>query len=167
MFAGSNGSGKTELIKRLRESGLPLVPIVNADLILETLQNTGFIDLKDFRLTNISDQDWEKALEEIDELASRVQKADNIPPVKIKQDVLVCNSDDLNAYVAALISDFIRYMMLEQKISFSFETVMSHPGKIDFLKIARQKGFKTYLYFIATDDPEINVSPYFSKIFMV
>jgi len=158
MFAGPNGSGKTELIKRLRDSGLPLGPIVNADQILGILKNTGFIDLKEFQLSDISEQDWESALEEIDELASRVQKAGKIPPITIKQDLLICNSDDLNAYVAALISDFIRYMMLEQQISYSFETVMSHPGKINFLQIARQKGYKTYLYFIATDDPEINVS---------
>lgn len=63
MFAGPNGSGKTELIKRLKESELPLGPIVNADLILETLQISGFIDLKEFKLSRISDQDWERALE--------------------------------------------------------------------------------------------------------
>lgn len=35
---------------------------------------------------------------------------------------------------------------------------MSHHSKIEFLKHARSQGFKVYLYFIATEDPEINIS---------
>lgn len=48
-------------------------------------------------------------------------------------------------------------MMIEQGVSFSFETVMSHSGKIEFMDIARQEGYKAYLYYIATSDSEINV----------
>jgi predicted ABC-type ATPase len=35
---------------------------------------------------------------------------------------------------------------------------MSHPSKIDEMIEAKNKGFKTYLYFICIDDPEINIS---------
>ena len=42
------------------------------------------------------------------------------------------------------------------KSTFSFETVMSHHSKVSFLKEVKQAGFKTYLYFICTQDPEIN-----------
>lgn len=35
---------------------------------------------------------------------------------------------------------------------------MSHPNKIQFLKEAKSKGFRVYFYFIATEDPEINIS---------
>lgn len=35
---------------------------------------------------------------------------------------------------------------------------MSHPSKIDLLKAAQAKGYRNYLYFVATDDPAINVS---------
>ena len=35
---------------------------------------------------------------------------------------------------------------------------MSHPGKVELLAQARQSGYRTYLYFVATDDPDINVS---------
>lgn len=38
-----------------------------------------------------------------------------------------------------------------------FETVMSHPDKVEFLHKAQQAGFRTYLYYVATKDPEINV----------
>lgn len=34
---------------------------------------------------------------------------------------------------------------------------MSSPDKIDVLKNSRAAGFKNYLYYIATDDPAINI----------
>lgn len=45
---------------------------------------------------------------------------------------------------------------MNKRIGFSFETVMSHTSKVDFLKLANATGFKTYLYFIATVDPKIH-----------
>lgn len=42
-------------------------------------------------------------------------------------------------------------------VSFSYETVMSHPGKVDFLQKARLSGYRVYLYYIATEDPDINI----------
>jgi predicted ABC-type ATPase len=47
---------------------------------------------------------------------------------------------------------------MENGVSFSYETVMSHPNKVSFLQSARRKGYKIYVYFIATEDPEINKS---------
>jgi predicted ABC-type ATPase len=35
---------------------------------------------------------------------------------------------------------------------------MSSKDKIEFLQLAQQQGFRTYLYFVATADPEINIS---------
>ena len=35
---------------------------------------------------------------------------------------------------------------------------MSSPDKVALLQHAKQTGYRTYLYFIATEDPEINVS---------
>ena len=43
-------------------------------------------------------------------------------------------------------------------MSFSFETVFSHPAKIDILRRAFESGYRTYLYFIATETPEINIA---------
>ncbi len=87
-----------------------------------------------------------------------MEKAGQIADIDINEDLLLCDKDKVNTYTAALIADFIRYRMIEEQIGFSFETVMSHSGKIDFLKAAKKKEYKTYLYFIATDDPEININ---------
>jgi predicted ABC-type ATPase len=35
---------------------------------------------------------------------------------------------------------------------------MSHPSKVALLARAQMAGYRTYLYFIATDDPAINIS---------
>lgn len=35
---------------------------------------------------------------------------------------------------------------------------MSHASKLDEITLARQQGYKTYLYFVCIEDPEINIS---------
>lgn len=49
-------------------------------------------------------------------------------------------------------------MLVSQDISFSFETVMSHDAKISFLEFVKERGYTTYLYFIATESPDINIA---------
>lgn len=46
---------------------------------------------------------------------------------------------------------------MARRESFSFETVMSHPSKIETLRTARHLGYEVVLYFVATDNVEINV----------
>lgn len=65
---------------------------------------------------------------------------------------------EINSYFASVTADFIRRQLLLFGYSFSFETVMSSPDKIEFLLKARQQNYRTYLYYVATDDPEINIS---------
>ena len=55
-------------------------------------------------------------------------------------------------------ADFIRQKLLEARVSFTFETVMSVPDKVAFLRKAQQFGYRTYLYYVATEDPDINIS---------
>ena len=64
----------------------------------------------------------------------------------------------INSYLASVTGDFLRQKLMKQKVSFTFETVMSHPGKVDLLAQAQAAGYRTYLYFVATDDPAINIS---------
>jgi len=55
-------------------------------------------------------------------------------------------------------ADEIRQDCLARRVSFSFETVMSHPSKIDVLKQARSLGYSNVLYFVALESPELNVA---------
>ncbi|WP_395277339.1 hypothetical protein [Halalkalibaculum sp. DA384] len=109
---------------------------MNADKLLNQLENAGYLDLREYKLTGVLQENWTEALEKVGELQTRIEKAGNVPHVRLKEDMLICENNDLDAYTAALITDFLRYRMLDEQISFSFETVMSHPGKIDFLEFA-------------------------------
>jgi predicted ABC-type ATPase len=48
------------------------------------------------------------------------------------------------------IADLRRQESLKKGESLSFETVMSHPSKIEFMYQAKEKGFEVSLYFIGT-----------------
>jgi predicted ABC-type ATPase len=71
---------------------------------------------------------------------------------------LVFGKVAVNSYFASVAGDFLRQKLMELKISFTFETVMSHRSKVDLLVQAQVAGYRTYLYFVATDDPAINIS---------
>lgn len=43
-------------------------------------------------------------------------------------------------------------------MSFSFETVMSHAGKLEFARKAKKQGYRIYLYFVSTEHPRININ---------
>ena len=64
----------------------------------------------------------------------------------------------VNSYLASVAADFVRSRLLRARRSFTIETVMSHPDKVQLLARAQQAGFRTYLYYVATDDPAINIS---------
>src|SRR5829696_4783728 len=58
---------------------------------------------------------------------------------------------------AQQIADQRRQDCIAANRSFSFETVMSHPSKIDILARAREAGFFVQLFFVGTDDPQTNI----------
>jgi predicted ABC-type ATPase len=70
----------------------------------------------------------------------------------------------VNAYFASVAADFLRQKLLEKQLSFTFETVMSSPDKVALLDKARRLGYRTYLYYVATEDPSINVSRVLSRV---
>ncbi len=58
---------------------------------------------------------------------------------------------------AQLLAAFICDRLLKARKKFSFETVFSHRSKVAFMKRAVKAGYKVYLYFVATNSPEINI----------
>ena len=62
------------------------------------------------------------------------------------------------SYAAAEIGAQIRDALLEQGASFCFETVFSHPSKVDFLARAKMLGYAIVVVFIHLDDPQLNVA---------
>ena len=59
--------------------------------------------------------------------------------------------------MGAMLADYLRYCYINSKETlFSYETVLSHSSKVDFLKYAKNHGWQVYLYFVSTVDSYIN-----------
>lgn len=154
MFAGPNGSGKSTIKEVVPDKLLGVY--INPDEIEKELRNTGKLLLSNY---GINPQD--KAVIDYLENSSLLNNAgllQEVNDISCKNGVIKFSNIELNSYYASAIASFIREELLANGISFTFETVMSSPDKVEFLAKARQKGFRTYLYFIATEDPQINIS---------
>jgi len=80
-----------------------------------------------------------------------------INPDNIAQDTFGdWNSPDAVLKAAQLATEK-RYECLEKKIDFVFETVFSSPEKLEFVRKAKELGFFVRIFFVCTNDPEINV----------
>jgi predicted ABC-type ATPase len=53
--------------------------------------------------------------------------------------------------------DELRTAAMSKRISFAFETVMSHHSKLDLIDAAKYQEYKVILHFVLTEDPSINV----------
>ncbi len=154
MFAGPNGSGKSELKQYLPSALLGIY--LNADEVEEKLRRDGLWDLGRYQLP-LESEEISSFFRTSSFLAS-AGLADLAAQITFADNCLRVPKEQVNSYLASVAIDFLRQKLLEHRISFTLETVMSHTGKVDLLAQAQQLGYRTYLYFIATDDPDINIS---------
>lgn len=157
IFAGPNGSGKTSLFNSFKTQFDPGV-FVNADEIEINLRDNRVVDFSDLGLqfdkTDLALFSQTKAARS---LIRKVKKVNGVIDVEVKLGLIVNLSGETNSYEAAFVAAFIRWKLIKQNRSFSYETVMSHRSKIDEIQNAIKNGYKTYLYFVCTDDPLINI----------
>ena len=154
MFAGPNGSGKSTLKSVIADDLLGVY--INPDDLEKEIQKFDFLDLRQYEVNT----EKEEILSFFNS-STLLAKADLIEEascLKFNNDKLDFFEVSVNSYFASVCADFIRRKLLENHVSFTFETVMSAPDKIELLCAAQQLGYRTYLYYIATDDPEINIT---------
>jgi predicted ABC-type ATPase len=156
VFAGPNGSGKTTIFKELLADKANLGVYVNADDIQAELEIDKQLNFDTYQLSVTNEQIQNFFMGSKFSPVKR-NELDLWEKVHVSDNVFRVNSF-VDSYLAADLAEFIRQMLLENDISFTYETVMSHPGKVDFLKLAQSKGYRVYLYFIATVDPAININ---------
>lgn len=166
IFCGPNGSGKSTLFSEFIKNKFNPGLFVNSDNIESEISEKKFLDLSSFNLDH-TQSDLDRFLTEPDSLSliEKAAKEGFSIELKISENVILDISNEKNSYSAAFISSFIRKQLLIDNISFSFESVMSHPSKLYELKLARQLGYKTYLYFVCIDDSDVNVSRVDNRVF--
>ena len=157
MFAGPNGSGKSTLKTVLPNELLGVY--VNPDEIEAKIRSHGFLNIQDFDVIPNAGMDV-RILRYFQEsgLLRNASLSDEAAKLCSKSGTIDFTQITLNSYFASVAADFLRQQLLRQRTSLTLETVMSSPDKVDLLAQAQQFGYRTYLYFIATDDPMINVS---------
>ncbi|MEX2214407.1 MAG: hypothetical protein WD768_09785 [Phycisphaeraceae bacterium] len=162
MFAGPNGSGKTSLVhslaKEFNPSGLFRIhTFINADDIAQELSLSGQIKL------NVP-----ASVEEIRKFfldGGRVLAPNPfLDSLNLQDGILRVDPVAVDAYVAATIADFLRDRLFNLRRSFAFETVMSHRSKVEFFARSRKAGYRTYLYYIATESPEVNLHRVWERV---
>ena len=155
MLADPNGSGKSTLAAQLSSDyAVNLYRFLNADLLFaEVVQShrtacplsIDNAELVQFVARSTYPREYKRPFE------SGEIYIDG-------EDYLHFSANGINSYSVAIVADFFKEQYLKHRISFSFETVFSHPAKIDILRRAQAAGFKTYMYFVATENPVINVN---------
>lgn len=63
-----------------------------------------------------------------------------------------------HSYEAALVAAELRIRLLQEGRNFCFETVFSHPSKIDFIAQAKTMGYEIVLVFIHLDSVPLNLA---------
>lgn len=65
---------------------------------------------------------------------------------------------ELAARLAQKVAFGLREDWIRDQLSFSYESVMSHSSHLDFFQRAKTSGYKTYLYYVCTSDPQVNLA---------
>ncbi len=128
-FVGPNGSGKSSIVRQLG--------FVNAHPgdrryrgHIATIDNTNEIIVP---------------LVNADEIAKRIGKRN---PEWSKDQ---CNK------AAFYEAQETRQIFSDARIDFAFETVGSHPSKVEFLENLKARGYMVWVLFVSTESPEINI----------
>lgn len=158
MLAGPNGSGKSTLKRELRPEWIGV--FVNADEIEDALKKTnGVLDLAALGITRAA-VDVQRRLEAHigdSTFAQRLGLHRLIGSLSIDPLLRLHVPGPYDSYLASVLADALRRELLEEGQTFTFETVMSSHDKLEFMRHAREAGYRVYLYFVATDDPAINI----------
>ena len=151
VFAGPNGSGKSTLVEYFcKNATFHLYTVINPDEIKKALEIQGRFDLP-----------FDISLQELKDFAEASKRPDKEKiargGITIENNQIHFEKENITDYSIAIFADFLRKEFLRKGKGFSTETVFSHPSKIDLLKRARERGYRNYLYFIATENPELNI----------
>lgn len=71
---------------------------------------------------------------------------------------------EAHSYEAALVAEKERLRLVEEGQTFCFETVYSHPSKIDFVATARAAGYRIYIFYFHLGDTGLHNARVASRV---
>lgn len=156
IFAGPNGSGKSTIFNAVKK--IVRCPyFVNADEIFKSLHEKGILSFDQYMVLATTDHFCEQFQQS--GFFARCQYRERIlAEIKIQQNQLHLSPHLTDSYFAAFIADFLRNNMLNIVQQFTIETVLSDVRKIEYIRKAKEFGYRIYLYFVATQDATINIA---------
>jgi predicted ABC-type ATPase len=141
IFAGPNGSGKSTIEAEV-SSKYNIGHLINADNIESVLRNGHAIHFNSYGI-KVTPGELRNHFMHTG-FADKIDIRRLSGTLNVKNNILRLNSTDAPySYVGAILTELIRNKSLGGNRTFSFETVMSHASKLDYINIAREKGFKT------------------------
>lgn len=159
VFAGPNGSGKSTVIQFVRNAKVNGKPIdfgiyINADDIARQLRHNNF-SFTDYETTTDKKEFTAIALSS-GLIGNDFNEQMFAQAFYIRNNELRLKNFKTDERIAQITADFLRKKLLKEQRKFSFETVFSHPSKLDIMREAVAAGYKVYLYFVSTRSPKIN-----------
>lgn len=155
MFAGPNGSGKTTIKNGLNRPAAWFGIYLNPDDLEKSIKESGGVSIAKFDLDIESNELRDFFVDSTFLTSRKLEISPN--SIQYSDGRVEFTNLVMNSYYVSVLADFLRRKAIEQSKSFSFETVMSAADKVELLHEAQQSGFRTYLYYVATDDPIINI----------
>jgi predicted ABC-type ATPase len=159
VFAGPNGSGKSTIIQSVKstKAGSNLLEIgqyINADDIAVRLAGNSF----SFTDYDVTFKAFDFCLFALNSgLLNNFFTLNHLKHSCVFENNAIYLKDRMvKDKIAQITARFLRELMLREGRRFSFETVFSHPSNVDIMRQAAALGYKVYLYFVATESPEIN-----------
>lgn len=71
---------------------------------------------------------------------------------------------EIHSYDAALLAERQRERLLDENASFCFETVYSHPSKIDFLAAAKARGYTLKVFYLHLQCASLNLARVHTRV---
>ena len=165
ILAGPNGSGKSSVYEALAQNErFHWGVFVNADEIEKKLREEQYIDVLSY---GVEDLDWQKFQIDYQSFVDLKGGKCGVENLRyIDKKLFVLNPDLVDSYLACYVAMYIRdgLLLVKKNITFTVETVMSHVSKLEFIRAAKEKGFRVYLYFVSTSSPEINVGRVHTRV---
>ena len=162
VFAGPNGSGKSTVIDDVKAASINGQNIdfgiyINADEIARDLRQGAF-SFRKYQLLNVSNLEFQNEVLLSGLINERFSFYDFSNSYQLENDLVQLLDLDLSEVIAQILSNYLVKKLLRLGNKCTLETVFSHHSKIEIMHLALSEGYKIYLYFIATEDPSINVN---------